>query len=68
MKNWAAYTKLEPLLDDIRTRFLQAEKEGTACSLNVSNATGVYTLLPDEPSREEVSKLAENLRSGGSSS
>ncbi len=53
MGNWAAYQQIESMLDDIRRRFSDAEREHKSCSLNISNATGVYTILIDNCDTED---------------
>jgi hypothetical protein len=49
MGDWATYSTLEALLNDVQTRFREAERQGTSCSFKISNVTGVYTLLLDQP-------------------
>ncbi len=63
MGDWATYPTLEALLDDVRTRFRETEKQGTSCSLKLFNGIGVYALLVDKPNPEEAKRISEILGS-----
>ena len=71
MADYYACTELEPLLDEIRRLFAQADERQEPLSLSLSNTGQVYRYAlrpeaPDGPSevREVAGKALDMLRSG----
>jgi len=71
MADYYACTELEPLLDEIRKRFAQAEERQEPLSLTLSNTGEIYpyVLRPEAPTgQHEVQRVAgkalDMLRSG----
>ena len=71
MADYYACTELEPLLDEVRRLFAQADERQEPLSLSLSNAGEIYpyVLRPEAPSaphrvQEVAGKALDMLRSG----